>query len=130
MLPKRYTYLLFFLAYIGALVVEKPAYNVSTVKACFSYLFTILVHFSLFWMMISSNSLFLIPQLLEKKRFGMYVGCLFGVILLYTIAANHYNDFIHNTLFHDRPLDTSSGFWDNFVYALCCSAITSMLYIT
>ena len=47
-LKKRTSYLLFFLAYIGALVVEKPTYSVMTVQACFSYLFTISVHFSLF----------------------------------------------------------------------------------
>jgi len=129
-IKKRTSYLLFFLAYIGLLVIEKPTYSVNTVQACFSYLFTIMVHFSLFALMISANNALLIPTLLEKKRFSGYVMGLIGLILLYTIFISHYNLFIHRVLFHDAPIKTSSGFWDNFVYGLCCSVITSMLYIT
>ena len=129
-LKKRTSYLLFLLAYIGALVVEKPAWQGSTVASCFSYLFTVLVHFSLFLLMIRVNSSFLIPYMLEKKRFGLYAGGVIALILLYTILINHYNQFIHDVLFHDERIGTSSGFWDNFVYALCCTVITSMLYIT
>jgi len=127
---KRTSYLLFFLAYIGLLVIEKPTYSVNTVQACFSYMFTLIVHFSLFALMISANNSLLIPYLLEKKRFSGYVTGLIGLILLYTILISHYNLFIHDVLFHDKPIETSSGFWDNFVYGLCCSVITSMLYIT
>jgi len=128
---KRYTYyLLFFAAYIGALVIEKPVYSVNTVQACFSYMFTVIVHFSIFTLMIKANGSLLIPYLLEKRRFGLYFAGLIGLILLYTFFIGHYNLFIHGVLFHDEPIDTSSGFWDNFVYALCCSVITSMLYIT
>jgi two-component system LytT family sensor kinase len=128
---KRYTYyLLFFAAYIGALVIEKPVYSVNTVQACFSYMFTVIVHFSIFTSMILANSSFLIPYLLEKRRFGLYLASLVGSILLYTIFIGHYNHFIHGVLFHDAPIETSSGFWDNFVYGLCCTVITSMLYIT
>ena len=129
-LKKRTSYLLFFLAYIGALVVEKPAYSVNTVQACFSYLFTLIVHFSLFTTMIWANNALLIPYLLEKRRFSAYVTGLGGLIVLYTIAISHYNLFIHNVLLHDEPVRTSSGFWDNFVYGLCCSVIVAMLYIT
>jgi len=127
---KRTSYLLFFLAYIGSLVIEKPTYSVNTVQACFSYLVTILVHFSVFACMIWANNAFVIPYLLEKKLFGWYVAGLIGVVLLYTVFTSHYNRFIHNVLFHDRPIQTSSGFWDNFVYGLCCTVIASMLYIT
>ncbi|MDB5123296.1 MAG: hypothetical protein JWP94_1425 [Mucilaginibacter sp.] len=128
---KRYTYyLLFFAAYIGALVIEKPAYSVNTVQACFSYLLTVIVHFSLFSLMILANSSILIPFLLEKKRFGLYFAGLICLILSYTFLIGRYNPFIHDILLHDKEIETSSGFWDNFVYALCCSVITSMLYIT
>lgn len=127
---KRTSYLLFFLAYIGSLVIEKPTYSVNTVQACLSYLVTILVHFSIFACMIWANNAFVIPYLLEKKLFSWYVAGLIGVVLLYTIFTSHYNLFIHNVLFHDRPIETSSGFWDNFVYGLCCTVIASMLYIT
>ena len=102
---KRYTYyLLFFAAYIGALVIEKPVYSVNTVQACFSYLFTVIVHFSIFTSMILANSSFLIPSLLEKRRFGSYVAALLVLIFLYTIFAGHYNHFIHDVLFHDKPI--------------------------
>jgi len=128
---KRYTYyLLFFAAYIGALVIEKPTYSVNTVQACFSYMFTVIVHFFIFALMITASSSLLIPYLLEKRRFGLYFAGLIALTLLYTFFIGHYNQFIHGVLIHDEPIDTSSGFWENFVYALCCSVITSMLYIT
>ena len=34
-LRKRYYYLLFFIAYIGALMIEKPVYEVNTVRGLF-----------------------------------------------------------------------------------------------
>jgi len=111
-------------------VIEKPTYSVDTVQACFSYLFTVMVHFSLFALMIVANNAFLLPYLLQKKLFGLYIVGLIGLILLYTVFVGHYNLFIHRVLFHDTPISTSSGFWDNFVYGLCCSVITAMLYVT
>jgi two-component system LytT family sensor kinase len=128
---KKYTnYLLFFLAYIGALVIEKPTYSIDSVQACFSYLVTIIVHFSVFACLIWANSAFVIPYLLETKLFSWYVAGLIVLVLLYTYLTSHYNQFIHGILFHDRPIETSSGFWDNFVYGICCSVIASMLYVT
>src|SRR3984885_4374654 len=130
MFLKRYTYyLLFFAAYIGALVIEKPVYSVNTVQACFSYMFTVIVHFCIFTLMLVASNSLLIPYLLAKNRFGLYFAGLIAVILSYTILVAHYNLFIHGVLFHDEPIDTSSTFWENFVYGVCCSVITAMLYI-
>ena len=130
MAPKRTYYLLFLLAYVGALIIEKPTYSGYGLASCFSYLFTILAHFSLFAAMILANSSLLIPQLLEKKRFSGYVASLVGLILGYTLVMSRYNQFLHTDLFHDERVPTSAGFWDNLVYALCCTAIASLLYIT
>jgi two-component system LytT family sensor kinase len=129
---RKYTYLLFFIAYVGALIIEKPEYNYGamTVKECFSYLITVLLHFVLFALMITANSSILIPYLLDKKRFGLYFLGLGGSVLLYAVLAGHYNGFLHNRIIHDRPIDISGGFWENLVYALCCTVIVSMLYIT
>ena len=80
--------------------------------------------------MIWANNGLLIPYLLDKKHFGLYTIGVIALILLYTVLANHYNSFIHVNLLHDQPIKTSSGFWDNFIYALCCTVISSMLYIT
>ncbi|HLZ16390.1 MAG TPA: histidine kinase [Cyclobacteriaceae bacterium] len=127
---KRTAYLLFCAAYIGALVVEKPVYHDGSVLECFSYLGTIFTHLFLFGLLILVNNSFLIPNLLEKKFFGAYASALIGLIFLYTFSMNHYNGFIHQSVFHDRVIETSSGFWDNFVYGMCCTVITSMLYVT
>ena len=128
---KRYIYyLLFFIAYVGALVIEKPIYSVNTVQACFSYMFTVIVHFSIFTLMLVASNSFLIPYLLAKNRFGLYFLGLIAVVLAYTVFVGHYNRFIHGTLFHDEPVETSSNFWENFVYGVCCSVITAMLYLT
>jgi LytS/YehU family sensor histidine kinase len=43
---------------------------------------------------------------------------------------SRYNHFIRSVVFHDNSTVTSAGFWDNFVYGLCCTVIASMLYIT
>jgi two-component system LytT family sensor kinase len=127
---KRTAYLLFCAAYIGALVVEKPTYHGGSVFDCFSYLGTIFTHLFLFGLLIVINNSFLIPKLLEKKFFGAYASALIGLIFLYTFSMNHYNSFLHETVFHNQMTDTSSGFWDNFVYGMCCTVITSMLYVT
>ncbi|HEY5748062.1 MAG TPA: histidine kinase [Chryseolinea sp.] len=127
---KRTAYLLFCGAYIGALIFEKPVYAGGSVLDCFSYLFTLLIHLSLFGLLILVNHSFLIPKLLEKKFFGAYASALIGLIFLYTFSMGHYNSFIHETVFHDQMVETSSGFWDNFVYGMCCTVITSMLYVT
>ena len=121
---------LFFLAYIGALVIEKPVFSGNSVADCFSYMFTVFVHFSLFAGLILTNKALLIPFLLDKKRFSLYVAGLISLVLIYTYFAAHYNYLLHHTLLHDIPVRTSSGFWDNFVYALCCTVIAAMLHIT
>lgn len=127
---KRITYLLFIAAYIGALVVEKPVYTGETVLACFSYLGTLFTHLTLFGLLILTNSSFLIPNLLEKKFFGAYAFALIGLIFLYATSMNHYNSFLHETVFHDEMTATSGGYWDNLIYGTCCMVITSMLYVT
>ena len=127
---KRTAYLLFFAAYIGALVVEKPVYAGETVLDCFSYLGTIFTHLTLFGLLILTNRSFLIPNLLEKKFFGAYASALIGLIFLYATSMNHYNSFIHETIFHDPMTPTRGGYWDNLIYGTCCTVITSMLYVT
>ena len=129
-LKRNTNYLLFAVAYIGALIVEKPAYMGNSVASCLSYAFTVMVHFGLFAGMILTNSRFLIPNVLEKKFFGWYIGSVLILIWFYTFLTAHYNLFIHSVLLHDRMIGTSDGFWDNFIYALCCTVIASMLYIT
>src|SRR5450755_63734 len=127
----RYKFhVLFFLAYVGALVIEKPVLLDNTVVGCFSYMLTVFVHFSLFAGLILCNKTVLIPHLLEKKRFGLYVVGLIALVLLYTFFVGRYNHFLHGVVFHDLPIGTSAGFWDNFVYALCCTVIAAMLYVT
>jgi two-component system LytT family sensor kinase len=131
MRSKKYIYyLLFLIAYVGALIIEKPVFTGSTVVECFTYMLTLIVHFSIFALMIWANNAFVIPHLLDKKRFSLYVISLLILISMYTFFMCRYNQFIHAVLFHDNSARTSSGFWDNFVYGLCCSVIASMLYIT
>ncbi|MDF2434236.1 MAG: two-component system, LytTR family, sensor kinase [Mucilaginibacter sp.] len=130
MLSRKYTFLLFFIAYIGALIIEKPVYPGDGIAGCISYLLTIFIHFSLFAFLILANNLLLIPYLLERKRFGLYAAGLIVLIFLYTFFTGRYNQFIHGVLLHNKIIETRAGFWDNFVYGLCCTVIASMLYIT
>ncbi len=132
MIKKKYIYLLFFIAYIGAVAITKPGYPyaVMTVRACFSYLLTVIVQFVLFALTMMTNNKVLIPYLLDKRRFGFYFLAWGGLGFLYALLAIRYNDFMHLQILHDRPIDLAAGFWDNLVYALCCSAIATMLYVT
>src|SRR6186713_1838808 len=127
---KRTAILLFCAAYIGALVVEKPVYTGETVLSCFSYLGTLFTHLFLFGSLIFINNSFLIPNLIDKKFFGAYAFALIGLIFLYATSMNHYNSFLHGTVFNDEMTQTDSGFWDNLIYGTCCTVITSMLYVT
>lgn len=127
---KRTAYLLFCAAYVGALIFEKPVYPGGGYIECFSYLGTLFTHLFIFGALILINNSFLIPNLLEKKFFGAYASALIGLVFLYTFAMTHYNTFIHVSVFDDQVVETSSGFWDNFVYGMCCTVITSMLYVT
>lgn len=127
---KRISVLLFCAAYIGALVIEKPVYTGETVLECFSYLLIIFVHLSIFGLLIFVNKSLLIPKLLEKKFFGPYASALIGLIFLYAFSMNHYTGFMQLHAFRAGLIETSSGFWDNFVYGMCCTVITSMLYVT
>lgn len=127
---KRTAYLLFCAAYVGALIFEKPVYPGGGYIECFSYLGTLFTHLFIFGALILINNSFLIPNLLEKKFFGAYASALIGLLFLYTFAMTHYNTFIHVSVFDDQVIETSSGFWDNFVYGMCCTVITSMLYVT
>ena len=127
---KHKFHVLFFLSYFGALAIEKPTYLGDSVVDCFSYLLTVIVHFAIFAGMILFNKALLIPYLLETKQFGLYVLGLIGAVLGYTFLIGHYNYFVHGVLFHDIAIGTKSGFWDNFVYALCCSVIAAMVYVT
>jgi len=126
---KRFTvYLLFFLAYIGAIIVEKPDF--SNDANCFTNMPKLLVQFSLFAFMILANNLFLIPSLLEKKRFGSYIASLIALIALYTYFTGKYSQYVHGAIFHDKDSSAMAGYQGNFIYALCCTVISSMLYIT
>ena len=127
---KRTAYLLFFAAYIGALVVEKPVYTGETVISCFSYMGTLFTHLFIFWALVFTNRSILIPNLLDKKLFSAYAFALIGLMFLYATSMNHYNNLLHGTLFHDELTQTSGGYWDNLVYGTCCTVITSMLYVT
>jgi two-component system LytT family sensor kinase len=127
---RRTAYLLFFAAYIGALVVEKPVYTGETVFQCFSYMGTLFAHLCLFTFLVLANRSFLIPNLLDKRFFGAYAAALIGLIFLYATSMSHYNSFLHQTIFGDEMTQTSGGYWDNLIYGTCCMVITSMLHVT
>jgi two-component system LytT family sensor kinase len=108
-----------------------PTYTGNTAAACFMYLLVILLHFSIFALMIFINNAVLIRYLLANKRFSLYAAGLISLIFLYAGFATHYNQYIHRVIFHDEDeVGAHFGFWNNFVYALCCTVIASMLYIT
>src|ERR1700737_1950733 len=98
MFLKRYAfYILFSLAYSLALISEKPDFSVN--GSWLPYLPTGIVHFSLFAFFVLVSNAFLIPYLLEKKRFGLYVAGLLILMISFTLFSTWYNRYIHGVLF-------------------------------
>jgi two-component system LytT family sensor kinase len=129
MLLKRYTfYFLFSLAYIGFLVLEKPYFSVN--DSWLSYLPTFIVHFSLMVFMVVVNNRFLIPCLLEKKRFGWYVVSLLFLVALFTWLRSSYHRYIYEVLYHEKSNNVGADVGNSFVYADWFIVVASMLYIT
>lgn len=130
LVSKRIRYLLFFIGCVGVMLVEHPAYNGVTVAACFTWLATVFCLLFLFYLLLIANTRLLIPGFLDRQLFGFYAAGLFGSTWLYASFTQHYNGFLHNTIFHDEIVHTRGGFWDHYIYGLCCTVIVSMMYLT
>ncbi|MDQ2721591.1 MAG: histidine kinase [Bacteroidota bacterium] len=129
MLIKRYIfYILFLLAYTGALILQKPDYSVN--GSWLSYLPTFLVHFFLLILVIILHNAVLVPRLLEKKHRILYIVGVAVLIVLYAVIAGWYNKYIRSFLFHNDSRGTVSELRENIIYAACFIIISSMLYIT
>lgn len=129
MLLKRYIfYILFLLAYTGALILQKPGYSVN--GSWLSYLPTFVVHFFLLIFVIAVNNAVLIPGFLEKKRLILYIVGIVVLIVLYALIAGWYNQYIHRILFHNDSRGASADLVENIIYAACFIIVASMLYIT
>jgi len=127
---KRISYLLFFIGCVGALLIERPVYNGDTVLTCFTWLATVFCLLLLFYLQIIANTKLLIPWFLDRQLFSFYTAGIFASTWLYASLLQHYNEILHNTIFHDEVVETRGGFWDHFVYGLCCTVIASMMYLT
>lgn len=129
MLIKRYIfYILFLLAYTGALILQKPDYSVN--GSWLSYLPTFLVHFFLLILVIVIHNVVLIPSLLEKKRLILYIVGVAALIVLYGVIAGWYNQYIRSLFFHNDSRGIFTELEENIIYAACFIIISSMLYIT
>ena len=129
MLLKRYTfYILFLIAYAGALVLQKPDYSVN--GSWLSYLPSLVVHFFLLVFVIAVNNIVLLTRLLEKKRYVFYIAGISGLIASYVFLAGWYNQYIHRVLFHNNTKGSGTNIKDNVIYAACFIVVASMLYIT
>jgi len=129
MFLKRYIfYILFLIAYAGALILEKPGYSVN--GSWLSYLPTFFVHFFLVVFVILVNNEFLLSRLLEKRRYVFYVVGVIILITFYTFIAGWYNQYIHRILFRADNNGSGTDFRNNIIYAICFVIVASMLYIT
>ncbi len=129
MFLKRYIfYILFLIAYAGALILEKPGYSVN--GSWLSYLPTFFVHFFLLVFVILVNNEFLLSRLLKKKRYAFYIVGVIILIALYAFIAGWYNQYIQRILFNTDSNGNGTNFRDNIIYAVCFIIVASMLYVT
>src|SRR5579872_1580302 len=107
MFLRRYVfYVLFSMAYIGFLILEKPYFSVR--GSWLSYLPTFVVHFSLMVFIILVNNKFLIPIFLEKKSFAWYLVSVILLLAIFTLVRSWYHAYIILVLFNMK----TKGFFD------------------
>src|ERR1700727_753571 len=125
---RRYIfYLLFSLAYIGFLMLEKPYFSVH--GSWLSYLPTFVVHFSLMVFVIMVNNNLLVPHLLEKKRIVWYILSLVALVAVFTFVRSWYHSYIYERLFHEKSGGISADFPDSLVYGDWFISFASLLLL-
>jgi len=121
-------YVLFSLAYIGFLILEKPWFSVE--GRWLSYLPTFLVHFSLMLFVVLINNKFLIPNFFENKKFALYVFGVCILITVFTFTTSWYNLYINSILFHEQIKKSNINYHGSLVYGNWIIIVACMLYIT
>jgi len=90
----------------------------------------LLIFFTLMALLMYGNNLFLIPQLLEKKRTTAYVTGIVIFIILYTYLRSLNQQYWDGKVWPDEPMTIQSYFKWNFLYAIWFLIISSMLFFT
>jgi two-component system LytT family sensor kinase len=121
-------YILFSLAYIGFLILEKPYFSIN--GSWLSFLPTFLVHLLLMMFIVLVNTTLLIPFLLQKKKIVTYIISIIFNIILFTFLRSWYHTYIFEVLFHEKNNDISADFGMSFVYGIWFTVVSSMLYVT
>lgn len=127
--PRRYVFhLLYILAYIGFLVLDKQWYSRNNDWA--SYLPTFCIHLSLMMLLVYLNTFVLIPYLEKTKKLLVYIVCLLLLIGAYTFLKVSYDRYNMSRLFNLKDSPVAPYIWNSVVYAIWFTVISSMLYIT
>lgn len=129
-LRKYIFHLLFTLAYIGFLLLEKQWFSKNA--SWLSYLPTFIVHLSLMALVIYGNILVLIPFLLQRKRIVLYIIGIIVLIAAHTLLRSIYHRYIFNIIYDEPPQITTLGvdYGESFVYGVWFTVVSSMLFIT
>lgn len=121
-------HLLFTLAYLGFLLLERPW--VTKDGDWLEFLPTLLTHLALMAMVVYTNTLLLIPFLFEKKRYVLYVICAILLVLLHTLLRSMYRKELYIRLWDDKIDGIGADYWMSFVYGIWFVVVSSMLFIT
>jgi two-component system, LytTR family, sensor kinase len=85
---------------------------------------------SLMAMLVYTNTLLLIPQLLQKKRMLLYILGIFTVVIVYTYGRSVAQRYWDAVVWPEEPMNVTDYIHVNFVYSWWLLLISSMLYFT
>lgn len=85
---------------------------------------------SLMAILVYTNTLLLIPRLLQKKKIILYVVGIVLVVALYTYGRSAAQQYWDGVVWPEEPMKLTDYMHVNFVYAWWLLLISSMLYFT
>jgi two-component system LytT family sensor kinase len=90
----------------------------------------LLTSLSLMAILVYTNTLVLIPRLLQKKRMALYIIGVLVVIVLYSIGRSAAQRYWDGVVWPEDPMKIQDYIHVNFVYSWWLLLISSMLYFT
>jgi hypothetical protein len=85
---------------------------------------------SLMAILVYTNTLFLIPRLLQKKRTVLYAIGIIAVVVLYTYSRSAAQKYWDAVVWPEEPMNIKDYIHVNFIYSWWLLLISSMLYFT
>ena len=85
---------------------------------------------SLMAILVYTNTLLLIPQLLQKKRIALYIIGILAIVSLYSYSRSAAQQYWDAVVWPEDPMKVTDYIHVNFIYSWWLVVVSSMLYYT